>query len=101
MTAPLTEAAEMMRGYMARMGAIAGAHAPAGRLERPAPANPAKDRRSPDREAGPAAPRAALAVLFGPDQDSLQVAPEELADAFQPMLMSAGRPGAPDPLTIQ
>ncbi|MFI5821285.1 TetR/AcrR family transcriptional regulator [Streptomyces rishiriensis] len=97
----LTEAADVMRGYMTRMGAVAGALASAGRLERPAPANPAKDGRSPDREADLAAPRAALAALFGPDQDSLRLTPERLADAFQLMLMSAGRPGAPDPLTTE
>ncbi|MFF4384925.1 TetR/AcrR family transcriptional regulator [Kitasatospora sp. NPDC001547] len=101
LAARLTEAAEVMRGYMMRMGAVAGALASAGRLERPAPADPAKDGRSPDREAGLAAPRAALAALFAPDQDSLRLAPERLADAFQLMLMSAGRPGAPDPLTTE
>ncbi|MFI1156572.1 TetR/AcrR family transcriptional regulator [Streptomyces sioyaensis] len=98
LTARLTEAAEVMRGYMTRMGAIAGALAAAGRLERPAPA---KDGRSPDREAGLTAPRAALAALFEPDQDSLRLTPERLADAFQLILMSAGRPGAPDPLTTE
>jgi AcrR family transcriptional regulator len=101
LTARLTEAAEVMRGYMARMGAVAGALASAGRLERQAPADPAKDGRSPDREASLAASRAALAALFGPDRDSLRLAPERLADAFQLMLMSAGRPGAPDPLTTE
>ncbi|MFI5797960.1 TetR/AcrR family transcriptional regulator [Streptomyces sp. NPDC051677] len=101
LAARLTEAAEVMHGYMARMGAVAGALAPAGRLERPAASPSGTDRRSPDREAGLAAPRAALAALFEPDQDALRLAPERLADAFQLMLMSAGRPGAPDPLTTQ
>ncbi|MGK5546032.1 TetR/AcrR family transcriptional regulator [Streptomyces sp. URMC 127] len=99
LTARLTEAAEVMHGYMTRLGAVAGALAAAGRLERPAPSG--KDGRSPDREAGLAAPRAALAALFEPDQDALRLAPERLADAFQLMLMSAGRPGAPEPLTTE
>lgn len=58
-----------------------------------------KDGRSPDREAGLAAPRAALAALFEPDREALRLAPERLADAFQILLMSAGRAGAPEPLT--
>ncbi|MEU5579334.1 TetR/AcrR family transcriptional regulator [Streptomyces huasconensis] len=99
LTARLTEAAEVMHGYMTRLGAVAGALAAAGRLERSVPSG--KDGRSPDREAGLAAPRAALAALFEPDQDTLRLAPERLADAFQLMLMSAGRPGAPDPLTTE
>ncbi|MFG2530445.1 TetR/AcrR family transcriptional regulator [Streptomyces sp. NPDC048516] len=101
LTARLTEAAEVMHGYMTRMGAVAGALAAAGRLERPAPSASGKDGRSLDREAGLAAPRAALAALFEPDRDTLRLAPERLADAFQLMLMSAGRPGAPDPLTTE
>ncbi|WP_078893942.1 TetR/AcrR family transcriptional regulator [Streptomyces sp. NRRL S-1022] len=101
LTARLTEAAEVMQGYMTRLGAVAGALAATGRLERTAPSPSGKDGRSPDREAGLAAPRAALAALFEPDRDALRLAPERLADAFQLMLMSAGRPGAPDPLTTE
>lgn len=97
--ARLTEAAEVMRGYMSRIGAVAGALAAAGRLERPAAGQSSEDTRLPDREAALATPRAALAALFEPDRGSLRLAPERLADAFQLLLMSAGRPGAPDPLT--
>jgi hypothetical protein len=55
----------------------------------------------PDREAGFAAPRAALAALFEPDRDALRLAPERLADAFQLLLMFTGRRGAIDPLTTE
>lgn len=101
LAARLTEAADVMRGHMARIGAVAGALAAAGRLERVAAAKPGRDHRPPDREAGLAGPRAALAALFEPDRDALRLAPERLADAFQLLLMSAGRPGAPDPLTTE
>lgn len=97
----LAEAADTMRGHMTRMGAVAGALAASGRLERPAPPEPEKDGRFPDREAGLAAPRAALAALFEPEQDSLRLAPERLADAFQMVLMAGGRTSAPDPLTTE
>ncbi|MFI5794324.1 TetR family transcriptional regulator [Streptomyces sp. NPDC051677] len=97
LAARLAEAAETMRGHMTRMGAVAGTLAAAGRLERPAPGKPGKETRSPDREAGLAAPRAALAALFEPEQDGLRLAPERLADAFQMLLMAAGRPGTPTP----
>ena len=96
--ARLAEAAEVMRGYMGRMGAVAGALASVGKLTRPAPG---KDGRSPDREAGLAAPRAALAALFEPDRGILRLPPERLADAFQMLLLSAGRPAAPEPLTTE
>ncbi len=99
LTARLTEAAEVMRGHLARIGAVAGALAPAGRLERPPAEQPGKDTSPPDREAALAKPRAALSALFEPDRDSLRLAPERLADAFQLLLMAAGRPGAPEPLT--
>ncbi|WP_078559619.1 TetR/AcrR family transcriptional regulator [Streptomyces sp. PRh5] len=96
----LAEAADVVRGHMARIGAVAGALAAAGRLERMAP-KPGKDGRLPDREASLVRPRAALAALFEPDRGRLRLAPERLADAFQLTLMSAGRPGAPDPLTTE
>ncbi|GAA1905567.1 TetR/AcrR family transcriptional regulator [Streptantibioticus ferralitis] len=97
----LTEAAEVMRGHMARIGAVTGALAAAGRLERPARPQPKEGDSLPDREAGLAAPRAALAALFDPDQEALRLSPDRLADAFQLLLLSAGRPGAPAPLTDQ
>ncbi|MEO3750915.1 helix-turn-helix domain-containing protein [Streptomyces sp. B6B3] len=101
LAARLTEAAEVMRGFMERMGAVAGALAAAGKLERPAPPRPGREGRLPDREAGLAAPRAALAALFEPDRDILRLSPERSADAFQLMLMSAGRLHAPEPLSTE
>ncbi|MEV5137731.1 MFS transporter [Streptomyces syringium] len=94
--ARLTEAAEVMSGHMARLGAVAGALAATGRLEHPAHAQPVKDARSPGCEAGLAAPRATLAALFEPDRETLRLAPERLAGAFQLMLMSTGRPRPAD-----
>ncbi|MFD7901497.1 TetR/AcrR family transcriptional regulator [Kitasatospora sp. NPDC059722] len=92
----LAEAADVVRGHLTRIGAVAGALMAGGRLERP---GPGPDGKLPDREAGLARPRAALAALFEPDRDALRLSPERLADAFQLMIMSSGRPGAPDPLT--
>jgi AcrR family transcriptional regulator len=51
----LTEAAEVIRGYLTRMGAVISALAATGRLE---PPKPDEEGRLPDREAGLAAPRA-------------------------------------------
>ena len=99
LTARLTEAAEVMRGHMTRIGAVVGALAATGRLERRPPGESAEGGGLPDREAGLAAPRAALAALLEPDRESLRLAPERLADSFQLLLMFAGRQGAPDPLT--
>ncbi|GII58061.1 TetR family transcriptional regulator [Planotetraspora thailandica] len=98
LAARLAEAAEVMRGFMIRVGAVAGALAGAGRGERP-PRPGAGQEGGHDREAGLGAPRAALAALFEPERDSLRLAPQRLADAFQMLLMASGRPGAPDPLT--
>ncbi|GAA2103219.1 TetR/AcrR family transcriptional regulator [Streptomyces albiaxialis] len=94
----LTEAAEVMRGYMNRIGDVAGALAAAGKLSRQPPGEGGSP---PDREAGLAAPRAALAALFEPDRERLRLSPERLADAFQMFLMSTGRPGAPEPLSME
>jgi AcrR family transcriptional regulator len=94
----LTEAADVLRGHLARLGSVAGALATAGRLERP---KPAKDGTLPDRAAAFAGPRAALAALFAPEHASLRLAPERLAEAFQMLLMSTGRSAAADPLTTE
>jgi AcrR family transcriptional regulator len=91
LAARLTEAAEVMRGYLTRLGAVIGALAGAGRADRSAT--------FPDRETGQAAPRAALAALFEPDHDALRLTPERLADAFGMLLLAAGRASSPDPLT--
>ncbi|MFF5208258.1 TetR/AcrR family transcriptional regulator [Streptosporangium sp. NPDC000396] len=104
LSARLAEAAEAMRGYLTRMGAVAGAlHGlgGAGRPGRPQPGRPGEGGPLPDREAGLAAPRAALAALFEPEREDLRLAPERLAEAFQFLVMSAGRPGAPAPLTVE
>ncbi|RCG18739.1 TetR/AcrR family transcriptional regulator [Streptomyces reniochalinae] len=95
----LTQAAAVMRGHMNRIGEVAGALASVGKAARP----PAAEAEGPEEgrsrhEAGPAAPRAALTSLFEPDRAVLRMAPERLADTFQLLLMSAGRPGAPQPL---
>ncbi|MEU4302271.1 TetR/AcrR family transcriptional regulator [Kitasatospora aureofaciens] len=95
----LTEAADVLSGHLARVGAVIGALAGAGRPERAERPAPAEARRSADREAGLAAPRAALAALFEPDRDRLRLAPERLAGTFQLLLMSTGRAGMPDPLS--
>ncbi|QLH19857.1 TetR/AcrR family transcriptional regulator [Streptomyces sp. Rer75] len=95
LTTRLTEAAEVMRGHMTRIGALAAT----GRLERRPPGESAEGGGLPDREAGLAAPRAALAALLEPDRESLRLAPERLADSFQLLLMFAGRSGVNDPLT--
>jgi hypothetical protein len=44
-----------------------------------------------------AATRDVLAGLFEPEQDTLRLAPERLAEAFQFLVMAAGR--GPSPLT--
>ncbi|MEU2082677.1 TetR/AcrR family transcriptional regulator [Streptomyces albus] len=93
----LMEAAEVMRGYMNRIGDVAGALAPVGKAARiPGGGNTEEGRRQ--REEGLAAPRAALAALLEPDRDVLRLEPERLADLFQLMLMSAGRLVASQPL---
>ncbi|MEU5861528.1 TetR/AcrR family transcriptional regulator [Nonomuraea sp. NPDC047529] len=104
----LLEAAEALRGYLARMGAVAGALATTGGLRRPAPApghgegerpgasGGAGGRPASGREESMAASREALAGLFEPERDRLRLAPEHLADAFQFMVMAAGR--GPSPL---
>lgn len=94
----LTEAAEVMRGYLTRMGTIIGALAATGGMDRSSHLKPGKDG-LPNRETGLAAPRAALAALFEPDRDDLRLSPERLADAFQLQLMAAGRLGASEPPT--
>ncbi|NGO72657.1 TetR/AcrR family transcriptional regulator [Streptomyces boncukensis] len=98
LAARLTEAAEVVRGYMDRIGDVAGALAAVGKLSR---TPPGEEEPAPDREAGLAAPRSALAALFEPDREALRLSPERLADAFQMFLMSTGRPGAPEPLSTR
>ena len=95
----LAEAVEVMRGYLTRMGAVAGAMVAAGRPERRPSST--SDGPLPDREAGLAAPRAALAALFEPERDRLRLAPERVADAFQMLVMTSGRPGMAEPLSTE
>ncbi|MEV3985720.1 TetR/AcrR family transcriptional regulator [Nonomuraea sp. NPDC049758] len=113
----LVEATEALRGYLARMGAVAGALATTGGLRRPAPGGeprPASGnepgptaggepraaegggRPGAGREESMAASREALAGLFEPERDRLRLAPERLAEAFQFLVMAAGR--GPSPL---
>ncbi|MFJ9847585.1 TetR/AcrR family transcriptional regulator [Kitasatospora sp. NPDC101155] len=101
LTARLAEAAEVMRGHMSRIGTVVRGLAATGRVERQAIGQATEGGGLPDREAGLAAPRAALAALFEPDRDALRFAPERLADAFQLLLMFAGRESASDPLTTE
>ncbi|MDI6411285.1 TetR/AcrR family transcriptional regulator [Streptomyces albus] len=93
----LMEAAEVMRGYMNRIGDVAGALASVGKTARISDAEDMEGGRR-QREEGLAAPRAALAALLEPDRDVLRLEPERLADLFQLMLMSAGRLVASQPL---
>lgn len=116
----LVEASDALRGYLSRMGAVAGALAASGGLSRPeagrpgGPEHPEGDRpggperpesgrpeaperpegggRAPSgREASMAATREVLAGLFEPERDSLRLEPDRLAEAFQFMTMAAGR----------
>lgn len=101
----LVEAAEAMRGYLSRMGAVVGALAASGGARRGDPTAPrpavaegrdeAGGRPASGREARMAATREALAGLFEPERDDLRLPPERLADAFQFLAMAAGRGGTP------
>ncbi|MEO3875249.1 TetR family transcriptional regulator [Nonomuraea sp. B12E4] len=109
----LIEAVEVMRGHVARMGAVAGAMAVSGHLQRGAPPrgtprddtsteNPgeAGEKGRPSvsgREAAMDTAREVLTGLFEPDRDRLRLPPERLADAFQLLVQAAGR--GPAPLT--
>ncbi|MFE2186609.1 TetR family transcriptional regulator, partial [Streptomyces sp. NPDC059455] len=57
--------------------------------------------RPPPRGARGAGPRGGGAGVNHPPRPRGRLAPERLADAFQLTLMSAGRLGAPDPLTTE
>ncbi|MBQ0865556.1 TetR/AcrR family transcriptional regulator [Streptomyces sp. A73] len=94
LAARLVEAAGVMRGHMNRIGEVAGALASRGKVEQARTADMEEGQRA--REAGLAAPRAALAALLEPEREALRLAPERLADLFQLMLMSAGRSGVRD-----
>ncbi|MEV4289250.1 TetR/AcrR family transcriptional regulator [Nonomuraea bangladeshensis] len=104
----LIEAAEAMRGYLSRMGAVAGALAASGGLRRGDPTAPAARegesreehlRRGADaRQASIAAHQEVLAGLFEPERDTLKLPPDRLALAFQMLVLSAGRHN-PDTLT--
>lgn len=102
----LIEASEALRGYLSRMGAVAGALAASGGLRREFPAagprkGPASEssgdttesgkRAMNGREASMAATREVLAGLFEPERDRLRLDPERLAEAFQFMTMASGR----------
>lgn len=97
----LTEAADTMRAYLGRMGAVVAALARAGAAPPPDLSRRAGADRSDERDTAFDAPRQALVELFEPERDELRFAPERLADAFQRMLMAADRPGAPGALTTE
>ncbi|WP_431916541.1 TetR/AcrR family transcriptional regulator [Nonomuraea jabiensis] len=125
----LIEAAEALRGYLARMGAVAGALAASGGLRRDprllgtppdavgegrgAPSEAAGEGRGAaegprggagralsGREASMAATRDVLTGLFEPERDDLRLAPERLAEAFQFLILASGRGGS-SPLTSE
>ncbi|GAA2633786.1 TetR/AcrR family transcriptional regulator [Dactylosporangium fulvum] len=83
--ARLTEAVETLRGYLTRMGAVAGALRATGGLTR--------GERPPDdtRQQALGSTAEALAGLFAPERDRLRRSPEQLANAFQHLMMAAGR----------
>lgn len=93
----LIEATEALRGYLARMGAIAGALAASGGLRREVPQGGGDTRRAAPsgREESMAATREVLVGLFEPERDSLRLAPERLAEAFQFLTMASGRGASP------
>lgn len=94
----LHQACEVLRGHMNRIGQVAGALAAVGKLDRMRRPEAGAKGEMPDREAGLAGPRAALAALFEPDRDALRQPPERLAAVFQMMLLASGRPGTAEPL---
>lgn len=110
----LIEAAETLRGYLARMGAVAGALAASGGLRRDprllgAPSEPSGASERPQegsgralsgREASMAATRDVLSGLFEPERDGLRLPPERLAEAFQFLILASGRGGS-SPLTSE
>ncbi|MFI9844162.1 TetR/AcrR family transcriptional regulator [Nonomuraea sp. NPDC051941] len=126
----LIEAAETLRGYLARMGAVAGALAASGGLRRDprllgapseasgqgsgAPSDTPGDapsgtserpqegpgRALSGREASMAATREVLSGLFEPERDDLRLPPERLAEAFQFLILASGRGGS-SPLTSE
>ncbi|MEV5892804.1 TetR/AcrR family transcriptional regulator [Nonomuraea fuscirosea] len=87
----LIEASEALRGYLSRMGAVAGALAASGGLRREFPPEAGGKRAMNGREASMAATREVLAGLFEPERDRLRLDPERLAEAFQFMTMASGR----------
>jgi len=91
--ARLTEAAELLRGYLTRMGAVAGALHATGGLRRDT------DQRPPEgaREQALTVTGEALAALFEPERDRLRRTPEQLGITFQ-YLMMAGSHVPPDEL---
>jgi AcrR family transcriptional regulator len=92
LTDRLVAAAETLAGYLARLGALAGALASVGgRQLRPDP----EGAPPPSRPTGPSE---ALVALFEPERDRLRLSPERSAEVFQALVMSCGR-AAGDPST--
>lgn len=91
----LAEAAETLRAHLDRIGAIVGALHTSGRP--PARRTPAEGSAPPDRAAGMAATRSALAELFAPERNALRLSPDQCAQLFLGLLFTGaqGTPGSP------
>lgn len=87
----LTEAASALQAHLDRVGAVVGAlHATGGRGRRDRPGSAAAP---PDRAAGSLPVREALAELFEPERELLQLPPEQAAFIFLGLLfVGVGRP---------
>ncbi|WP_329083463.1 TetR/AcrR family transcriptional regulator [Streptosporangium sp. NBC_01469] len=102
LAARLTEAADAMHAFTARIGTVIGAlHAFGHVRERPAPepsAAPREKKSESFRDTRLRETREVLAELFEPDRDSLRLPPEHLAMLFLNLVRSNGRrpPGDPE-----
>ncbi|MEH0467295.1 TetR/AcrR family transcriptional regulator [Streptomyces sp. B21-097] len=87
----LTEAASALQAHLDRVGAVVGAlNATGGRGRRDRPGSAAAP---PDRAAGSLPVREALAELFEPERELLQLPPEQAAFVFLGLLfVGVGRP---------
>lgn len=101
----LVGAADVITGYLTRMGTVVGALQASGLLTRgepPAAAPATREHPQDSQEAALTAIGKTLAALFEPDREHLRLPPELLARAFQLLLMSGGqgRGGAGKPPLI-
>ncbi|MFJ4185092.1 TetR/AcrR family transcriptional regulator [Kitasatospora sp. NPDC089509] len=96
----LVEAAEAIGGYLARMAAVSGALAASGGAQGRAPQSSDRDGEPAGRERLSTATTQALAALFEPERDNLLMPPEQLAVAFQLLIMAAGLQGGTGPAPL-